>query len=121
MKTLFLLNACRFETTKSIINSGIAIEWKSFVFKNSLKINDKLNKSTTEVTFPLLLMLTLDKKLSFIHLYFGRNNEVKQIKLPLRHIDRYLENGVSKSIVRMIKYANFQLYRVHLNGFILKT
>ena len=29
-----------------------------------------------QVTFPLFLMLTLDKNLSFIqHLYFGRNNE----------------------------------------------
>ena len=27
--------------------------------------------------------------------------------------DRYLKNGVSKSIIHMIKYANFQLYRVH--------
>ena len=31
----------------------------------------------TQVTFPLLLILNLDKKLSFIqHLCFGRNNEV---------------------------------------------
>ena len=30
------------------------------------------------------------------------------------HIDRYLKNGVSKSIVH--KYVNFQLYRVHPGG-----
>ena len=35
-----------------------------------------------------------------------------------RHIDRYLKNGVSKSIVHMIKHANFQLYRVHPDGVI---
>ena len=34
------------------------------------------------------------------------------------HIDRYLKNSVSKSIAHMIKYANFQLYRVHPNGVI---
>ena len=34
------------------------------------------------------------------------------------HIDRYLKNGVSKSIVCVIKHANFQLYRVHPDGVI---
>ena len=29
------------------------------------------------------------------------------------HIDRYLKHGVSKSIARVIKHANFQFYRVH--------
>ena len=29
-------------------------------------------------------------------------------------IDRYLKDGVWKSIVHVIKQANFQLYRVHL-------
>ena len=29
-----------------------------------------------------------------------------------------LKNGVSKSIVHMIKYADFQLYRVHHDGVI---
>ena len=32
---------------------------------------------------------------------------------PERHIDRYLKNGVSKSIVHVIKHANFEIYRVH--------
>ena len=32
----------------------------------------------------------------------------------LKHICRYLKNGVLKSIVRVIKHANFQPYRVHL-------
>ena len=36
-------------------------------------------------------------------------------------IERYLENGVSKSIVYVIKHANVQLYRVHLDGVIQKT
>ena len=35
-----------------------------------------------------------------------------------RHIDRYLKNGFSESIVHMIKYANFQLYMVHPDGVI---
>ena len=35
-----------------------------------------------------------------------------------RHIDRYLKNGVTKSIVHVIKHANFQLYRVHPDGVI---
>ena len=33
-----------------------------------------------------------------------------------RHIDRYLKNGVSKSIVHVTKDINFQLYRVHPAG-----
>ena len=35
------------------------------------------------------------------------------VKLYSRHTDRYLKNGISKSIVQVIKYANFQLYTVH--------
>ena len=31
---------------------------------------------------------------------------------------RYLKNGVSKSIVHIIKHAKFQLYRVHSDGVI---
>ena len=47
---LFRLNVCRVEATKGIIN--------------------------TDIKIVLLLMLTLDKKLSFIqYLYFDRNNE----------------------------------------------
>ena len=38
----------------------------------------------------------------------------------LRHIDKYLENGVSISLVYMIKLANFQLYTQHPDGFIQK-
>ena len=34
------------------------------------------------------------------------------------HIDRYLKNDVSKSIVHAIKHANFQLYTVHPDGVI---
>ena len=68
MKKLFWLNACRVETTRIIINTDITIE---------LKIINKVNSSRTQVTIPLLFMLSLNKKLSFIqHLYFGRNNDV---------------------------------------------
>ena len=35
-----------------------------------------------------------------------------------RHIDTYLKNSVSKSIVLVIKHAKFQLYRVHPDGVI---
>ena len=35
-----------------------------------------------------------------------------------RYIDRYLKNSVSKSIVHVIKHANFHLYRVHSDGVI---
>ena len=35
-----------------------------------------------------------------------------------RHIDRYLKNGVSKSIVHVIKPANVQLHRVDPDGVI---
>ena len=35
--------------------------------------------------------------------------------------DRYLENGLSKGIVHVIKHANFQLHRVHPDGVIVKT
>ena len=76
MKKLFRLNTCQVEAIKSIINTDITIELNLFVFKRLFKINDKINSSTTHVTFPLFLMLTLDKKLSFTqYLYFGRNNE----------------------------------------------
>ena len=34
--------------------------------------------------------------------------------------DIYLRNGVSKSIVHVIKHANFQLYRAHPDGVIWK-
>ena len=77
MKKLFGLNACRAETEKSIINTDVTKEFKLFFSKSLSKINNKTNSSSTQVTFPLLLMLTLDKKLSFIqHLYFDSNNEV---------------------------------------------
>ena len=36
----------------------------------------------------------------------------------LKAHDKYLKNGVSKNIVRVIKHANFQLYRVHPDGVI---
>ena len=82
MKKLFWLNACRVETTKNIINTNMTIELKLFVFKSLLMINNKINSSTMQVTFPLLLMLTLDKKPSFIqHLCFSRNNEVIKISI----------------------------------------
>ena len=42
-----------------------------------------------------------------IKLIIPRNNQIK-------HIDRYLKNGISKSIVHVIRHANFQLYRVYL-------
>ena len=35
-------------------------------------------------------------------------------------MDRHLKNGVSKSIVRVINYVNFQLYRVNPDGVIWK-
>ena len=42
------------------------------------------------------------------------------MKITSRHIDRYLKYSVSKSIVRVITHANFQLYRVHPGGAIYK-
>ena len=35
-----------------------------------------------------------------------------------RHIDRYLKNGVLKSIVLVIKHAKFQLYSAQSDGVI---
>ena len=79
MKELFWLNACRVETTKSIFNTDITIELNLFVFKSLFKINDKINSSMTQVTFPLLLILSLDKKNSFKkYLYLDRNNEANK-------------------------------------------
>ena len=79
MEKLLWLNAFRVETTKSIINPDITIDLNLFVFKSLFKINNKINSSATQVIFPLLLMLTLDKKLSFKqHLYFSRNNQVSK-------------------------------------------
>ena len=54
-----------------------------FVFNSLFKINDKINSLTPQVVFPLLLILTLDKQISFIkHLYFGKNN--KSLKLQIQ-------------------------------------
>ena len=39
-------------------------------------------------------------------------------KKTLLLVDRHLKNSVSKSIVHVIKHANFQLYRVHPDGVI---
>ena len=76
MKRLFWLNAFRVETIKSIINTNITIEWNLVVFKSVFTINDKINSWATQVKLPLVLMLILDKKLSFLqNLYFGRNKE----------------------------------------------
>ena len=75
------LNACRVETTKNIISTDITIELNLFVFKSLFKINDKINISTPQVTFPLLLMLTLDKKLSFIH---SLAEKMKPLKLEIK-------------------------------------
>ena len=38
-----------------------------------------------------------------------------------KRIDRYLINGVSKSIVHGIKHVNFQLNRVYSDGIVWKT
>ena len=37
------------------------------------------------------------------------------------HNDRYLKNSVSKSIVHVIKHANFQIYRDTLTEFFRKS
>ena len=36
------------------------------------------------------------------------------------HINRYLKNGVSESIINVIKHVNIQLYRAHPDGVIWK-
>ena len=38
--------------------------------------------------------------------------------LTLKTHDRYIKNGALKNIVRVIKHANFQLYRIHPDGVI---
>ena len=69
MKKLFWLDACRVETTKTIIDTDITIELNLFVFKSFFKINN----CHTSIAFNA----TMNKKLSFKrHLYFGRNIEV---------------------------------------------
>ena len=40
------------------------------------------------------------------------------VHYPQRHNDRYLKNGVSKSILLVIWHASFQLYREHHDGVI---
>ena len=107
MKKLFWLNACRVETTKSIINTDVTKELKLFVSKSLFKVNNKINSSKTQVTFPLLLMLTLDKKLSFIqHLYFGSNNEV--IKTANKISIMTLIKGHGNCIIDLSNIINFK-------------
>ena len=36
------------------------------------------------------------------------------------HIDRYLKNVVSESVINVIKHVNIQLYRAHPDGVIWK-
>ena len=105
MKKLFWLGACRVETIKSIIDTDITIELNLFIFKSLFKINNKINSWTTQVTFPLLLMLTLDKKLSFIlHLYFGRNNEVIKTANKISIITLIIEGHGNCKINWLLKF-----------------
>ena len=58
---MFLLNAYRVKITKSISSTDITTEWNLFIFESLFKINDKINNSTTQDTFALLLMLPWKK------------------------------------------------------------
>ena len=37
------------------------------------------------------------------------------------HNYKYLKNGVSKSVVHVVKHANFPLYRIYPDGVFRKT
>ena len=39
----------------------------------------------------------------------------------IKGTSRYLKNGVSKTIAHVMKHANFQFHRVHLDRVIQKT
>ena len=43
------------------------------------------------------------------------------IKIKGTYIDRYLKNGVSKSIFHVIKHVDFRVYRAHPDGVISKN
>ena len=58
---MFLLNAYRVKITKSTSSTDITTEWNLFIFESLFKINDKINSSTTQDTFALLLMLPWKK------------------------------------------------------------
>ena len=47
-----------------------------------------------------------------------RNKSIFRLKA---YIDRCLKNGVLKSIVHVIKDANFQLYRLHPDGVVIEN
>ena len=70
-------------------------------YKSNFKMVFNINKNRLQV-FPVLKTL-------FSNQTIIRKNEKKTIFMILRHINRYLKNGVSKSIVHVTKHANFQL------------
>ena len=50
---------------------------------------------------------------------FG-NLYISAVAFKPRRIDRYLKNGIPKSIVHVMKHVNFQVYRAHPDKFIWK-
>ena len=97
---------------KSLTMTGMTAMWHHF--EKGLNVSKLLCSfsvgfnSTHSGTSKFLLILHFCEVLLII----------VQVNRFLRHIDRYLKNGVSKSIFHVIRHANFQLYRVHPDGVI---
>ena len=105
--------------TRSIINTDKTIE---FVFKSFFKIINKSNSSTTQVTFPLLLMLTLDKKVSFIqHLYFGRDNDVIKTANKISKTTLVIKGHANCKVNWFLKFHKSRIKIIVIVNFIKKN
>ena len=105
--------------TRSIINTDKTIE---FVFKSFFKIINKSNSSTTQVTFPLLLMLTLDKKVSFIqHLYFGRDNDVIKTANKISKMTLVIKGHANCKVNWFLKFHKSRIKIIVIVNFIKKN
>ena len=67
----------------------------------------------------MFLKILNKKMISFLSNYDYFCKVLREgVHYPQRHNDRYLKNGVSKSILLVIWHASFQLYREHHDGVI---
>ena len=85
----------------------------------------KLKAAGVDVTKrkPYLQMISLQRNRNFMNALVYQQELKRQhiLKILARHIDRYLKNSVSKSIVLVIKHAKVSAIRVHTNRVIYKN
>ena len=114
MKKLFWLDACRVETTKTIIDTDITIELNLFVSKSLFKINN----CHTSIAFNA----TMNKKLSFKrHLYFGRNIEVIKTANKISIMTLIIKEHGNCKINWFLKFRKSRIKTLVIVNFIKKN